>query len=593
MLHARRAAAFLLVLLASSATVYAQSTDSWPIDSGLFPATPTQFVRGPGFYLSWVKLLLFVLVYLGWVRTADWINRDAQEHKDNYARWNQLVVFGFFGAVLAVTFFVPWFVIGFPLVVAALVAPTALYARQRNAKLDSSEHVFTREHLQFWAANALKPMGVKVPEKAKGPPPPPITFTGKGGKTDRDDTAHQIMAKQTPGFAATAELIVQALVDRGSVLMLEVAPQASAVRYQVDGIWKDAPGRDLKTVDAIFTTLKTLAGLNPAERKARQRAMFGAEHEKTKYTCRITSQATKAGERVMVLFDNGSAAKRKLSDLGMSPKMQGDLRDLVGNKKGFILVAAPPVGGLTTLTNAAVGAIDRFMRSVAGVDEVTSQELKVENVPITTFDAATGQSAAAVLTAVSRQYPDAIVVSELTDAQTVGMLCEQVAEERLVVGGIRAKESAEALLRVLMLKVPLKQFVPVVLGVVTGRLIRKLCETCKQSYTPPPQTVQQFAANGQKIDTLYRPPQPPTDPKQKPPPVCPDCQGSGYRGRTGLYELLVVNDLVRATLAKTPQLENVRAAARKAGMRTMQEEGVALVAQGVTSLQELMRVLKE
>ncbi len=245
------------------------------------------------------------------------------------------------------------------------------------------------------------------------------------------------------------------------------------------------------------------------------------------------------------------------------------------------------------MVNATAAAIDRFMRSVVGIEEVQAQDTKVENVQVTTFDAAAGQSPAAVLPAIIRQYPDAYIVPDMVDAATVGILCGEVAEDRFVVAGIRAKDAAESLLRVLMLKVPLKQFVPVISGAVNQRLVRKLCETCKEAYTPGPQVIQQLTAAGQQVEKLYRPPQPPADKKDKPPPVCPDCKGVGYRGRTGIFELLIVDDNVRAVLLKQPQMEHVRLAARKAGMRTLQQEGAALVAQGVTSLEELIRVLKE
>ena len=379
-------------------------------------------------------------------------------------------------------------------------------------------------------------------------------------------------------------------------MMLDFAKEnLGAMKYQVDGVWIDAPyAKDIKSADAILGVMKTLSGLNAAERVARQRGTFGAEYEKTRYVCRFQSQGTKTGERALVHFDDGKAAKLKPADMGMPAKTLENLKALVGHKRGFVVVSAPPGGGLTALVNATAAAIDRFMRSVVGVEDPTTQDTKIENVQVTPFDAAAGQTPAAVLPAIIRQYPDAYIVADMVDAATVGILCGEVGEDRLVVGGIRAKEAAESLLRVLMLKVPLKQFVPVISGALNQRLVRKLCETCKEAYTPGPQVVQQLTAAGQQVEKLYRPRQPPADPKKdKPPPICPDCQGVGYRGRTGIFELLVVDDNVRAVLLKQPQLEHVRLAARKAGMRTLQQEGAALVAQGVTSLEELIRVLKE
>ena len=124
------------------------------------------------------------------------------------------------------------------------------------------------------------------------------------------------------------------------------------------------------------------------------------------------------------------------------------------------------------------------------------------------------------------------------------------------------------------------------------RLIRKLCETCKEAYPPPAEVLKQLGLPAGRIESLYRPPTQPIDPKH-PDVVCETCQGIGYYGRTGIFELLLVDDTIRQVLTTAPKLENLRAAARKAKHRTLQEEGVLLVARGVTSLQELLRVLKQ
>ena len=142
-----------------------------------------------------------------------------------------------------------------------------------------------------------------------------------------------------------------------------------------------------------------------------------------------------------------------------------------------------------------------------------------------------------------------------------------------------------------MLKVPAAEFAPAAAGVVNQRMIRKLCEKCKEAYAPTPELLKQLGLPADRVQALYRPPEP--VPGQQPPPPCPDCLGLGYLGRTGIFELLVVNDAVRQALMKTPKLDMVRAAARKAGMRTLQEEGIVMVVKGVTSLPELMRVLKQ
>jgi type II secretory ATPase GspE/PulE/Tfp pilus assembly ATPase PilB-like protein len=242
--------------------------------------------------------------------------------------------------------------------------------------------------------------------------------------------------------------------------------------------------------------------------------------------------------------------------------------------------------------DTGIRSLDRFLRDVVVVEDAVRREHEIENAPVTTYNGAAGETPMTVLPKLARAYPNIYVLRELPDADTIGFLCEQINENRLSIGGLRAKESAEALLRVLVMKVPAADFAPAVLGVVNVRLLRKLCEKCKESYAPTPELLKQLGLPADRVTELFRPPSPPSPEEKKPPPPCQECQGLGYIGRTGIFELLVVNDAVRQALLKSPKMDVVKIAGRKAGMRTLQEEGIALVARGVTSLAELQRALK-
>ena len=160
-----------------------------------------------------------------------------------------------------------------------------------------------------------------------------------------------------------------------------------------------------------------------------------------------------------------------------------------------------------------------------------------------------------VLPAIIRTYPSpASAVRDLFNAETVKTLIGQVPEERLVLASVKAKEAVEALLRVLLLKISAKQFAPVAGAVINMRLVRKLCDECKQAYAPPPEVLKQL---GWLIEALYRPPQP--IPGEKPKPPC-GTVGIGYFGRTGIFEVLVLNDAVRQTLITSPKLDPLRQA---------------------------------
>jgi len=283
----------------------------------------------------------------------------------------------------------------------------------------------------------------------------------------------------------------------------------------------------------------------------------------------LTSQGTKTGERVLIQFEETAVHLNTPDELGMRPKMQEQLTEALNLESGMLR------------------QMDRLMREFAAVEAEDKRYTEVENVPVTTYNPAEGQSAADVLPKILRTEPNVVVCRDLPDAQTVSLLAEAVGDNRLVISTMRAKDCAEALARVLALGVPGEELAGAVRAVLCQRLIRKLCEKCKEAYMPPPQVLQQLGIPQGRIRAFYRPPQ------QQPEEVCEECGGVGYYGRTGLFELLTVGDTVRKVLAGKPKLELLRSAARKDGMKSFQEEGILLVAKGTTSLPELMRVLKQ
>ena len=421
---------------------------------------------------------------------------------------------------------------------------------------------------------------------------PPVNFTPKGGKTDRDNAANLLLSRQSPGFSVARQLIADALDRRAEGILLDFTAQGVTTRLQIDGVWHNHEPYERAEGDPMLAVFKTIAALNVNERRAKQEGAFDAEFNKKKRNCRITSQGTQTGERVLLQLADGAVRKWTYEELGMRPKVEEQLRALLEFPKGIVLYSSPSGGGLSTLMDTGIRSLDRFLRDVVVVvEDVVRREHEIENAPVTTFNSAASETPMTVLPKLARAYPNIYVLRELPDADTAGFLCEQCNDNRLSIGGLRAKESAETLLRVLMLKVPAAEFAPAVLGVVNQRLIRKLCEKCKESYAPTPELLKQLGLPADRVTELYRPPQPQPD-KKTPPPPCEECQGLGYLGRTGIFELLIVNDALREALVKSPKMDIVKLAARKAGMRTLQEEGIALIARGVTSLAELQRALK-
>ncbi len=627
---------------------------------------------GPGFYLDWVKILLSWLVFLFWVGTTDWLSRDAQTVEMDYLRWNPVVLAVFLVAQVFLWFF-PIFWVGLPVLALAWLVPLMTYVLVRNKRVEESERVLTPSHIRYCMATLLNKLGAKIEVEAKDPLAAgvPVVLNPAAGN-ERDNAARLLAARQTIGFQHARKLAYDALCRRADAVMLDYSQQGVTLRLLIDGVWQNGEPMDRETGDPLLETLKSLSGLNPKDRQARQEGKFLADYtvfrksvfehverakeayrkrlapqltkelatpglspadlqlrikmaaeERTrdrfasaigpwtpvelkdlpqlrgtekvdpnraldKMSCgiAITSQGTQTGERVILQLEIKKTRFATLDEIGMRTKMQEQLRDIMGREGGIVLFTAIPAGGLRSTMNVVLRNADRFVREFAAVEDESNRYEPVENIPVTTYKSAEGQTPAAVLANLFHSEPQVAIVRDLVNAETVEMLVAEVSKPRMILSTIRAKDCVEAIYRVLALGVPASDFAPVLNGVLCQRLIRKLCDTCKEAYTPTPQVLAQLGIPAGRVQALYRAPQN----RQG---VCPECGGVGYLGRTGIFELLVMDDTMRQTLAANPKPDVFRQVAQKAGLRTIQDEGIVLVAKGVTSLQELMRVLKQ
>ncbi len=416
---------------------------------------------------------------------------------------------------------------------------------------------------------------------------PPIKFTPKNELPPFEEPAQEI-------YIATRVFVSNALAARAESMLLVLTGGGVAVQYVIDGISHPAPGLDRDTGATFMAMLKVVAGLDLNNRAPLQRGDFEIFYRQKKYKTELVTQLSQAGEQMLLRFDDGTPPPAKLEECGMRPQMIDQVKEL-GDGNGFILVSAPPRAGFTTMFNCVVRRIDRYIRNVVAVEDAVAEEKEVENAPITKYDSKAGETPLTVLPKLLRTYPDVVCIRKLTDGDLVNLLCEQQEENRLVVGGIAAADAAEALFRVLALKCDRKKFAQAVTASLNGRVLRMLCDHCKQQYAPPPQLLQQLGLPPNKPVAFYRPGPPPCPPNIKPeeaPTVCPVCNGIGYKGRSAIYELLVMTDELRKALATCKNLEEFRKAAKKAGHANLLEEGVVAAARGMTSIQEVFRVIK-
>ncbi len=550
---------------------------------------PHTMDRGTGSYLSWIKLGSIFLFYLLWVKTSDWVNTDCQILQMPYSVWN-VINFAPFVAALFLVLTIPIFAAGMTILVLAYIVPLAIYIVQRNSIVDPHERVMTPAHIRYLLSGQARKagLGFSSERKAAHEKGAPVTFEALGG-TDKQNQANIISARQSSGYLMAKELVAELVNQRADKCMLDYTRDAVAGRYQIDGVWHESEGQDREAGDEMLGVFKRMGNLNVEERRKRQSGEFSAEFEGTTFKCMLISQGTQTGERVVLQIDRPRTSFGSLRELGMREKAEEKLREILALDEGIVLFSSPPGGGLTTTMTLALGLTDRYLRDFLAFQDAASPEPLAENIELVTYDVRKGEQPERVLETLLRREPNAVVVYDLANADVVKTLCDASMDSKMITTVIRAKEAVEALLRVLLLKVPAAKFAPAVRAVINQRLIRRLCEECRQPYEPSPQLLKKLGIPEGRVDHLYRPP----DPSQENDKPCPQCNGIGYYGRTAIFEILQVDDKIRQALMKQPKLEILRKISRQAGNRNLQQEGIVLVAQGITSVQELSRVLKQ
>ncbi len=309
----------LLFVLCGAGLVCGQS---WPDGHPDVDPTANSIVRGPGFYLSWPKLLTLWLVFLAWIKTTDWISQDCQIVSLPFALWTPLAFFPFMVALFAAGLTIPIFPAGAAVTILAWLVPTLVYVAKRNSIVDPHERVMTPAHLRFLAAEMLNKMGIKVATEARA-------AHERGAKVDfqaiADDLqkaqANLITARQSPGFLTAKSMIANAVDHFAEKIMLDFAAEGVTTRFQVDGVWHDSDAKDNEEGERLLNVLKLLSGLSPKERRKRQEGVFSADYEGRSLKGTIVSQGTKTGERTIISFAKKGVPFGTLEELGMRPKM--------------------------------------------------------------------------------------------------------------------------------------------------------------------------------------------------------------------------------------------------------------------------------
>ena len=359
-------------------------------------------------------------------------------------------------------------------------------------------------------------------------------------------------------------LLTQSLREGASDIHIEPFEQTSVVRFRIDGALRDVV-RPRKAIHAsLISRIKIMSQLDIAEKRLPQDGRITLRVGGKPVDVRVSTLPTGHGERAVLRLLDKEAGRLDLSHLGMSADLLPQFDKMIGQPHGIVLVTGPTGSGKTTTLYAALSRLNATTTNILTVEDPIEYDLA--GVGQTQVNARIDMSFAKALRAILRQDPDVIMIGEIRDLETAQIAVQASLTGHLVLATLHTNDAAAAVTRLLDMGIEPFLLSSSLLGVMAQRLVRKLCEFCKE---PEPDTPYWRAVG------------------------CDKCGHTGYHGRVGVYELLETNDAISAQIHNQASEADIRVAGQKAGMRTMREDGERFLRAGVTTQAELLRVTKD
>ncbi|MCC6436851.1 MAG: type II/IV secretion system protein [Acidimicrobiales bacterium] len=371
-------------------------------------------------------------------------------------------------------------------------------------------------------------------------------------------------------------ILTQAKRDRSSDVHIEPQPNRLRVRFRVDGAMREALSLPATMAAALVSRLKIMAEMNIVEQRRPQDGQFTIAIDGRDVDVRVSTTATIFGEKAVLRLLDRSRSLLRLAELGMRPQLHELYARMSHSPFGMIVCSGPTGSGKTTTLYATLSEIARPDVNVMTIEDPV--EYTFPEINQIQINEQAGLTFATGLRSILRQDPDMILVGEIRDGDTARIAVQAALTGHLVLSSLHATDSASALARLADVGVEPYLIASSVIGVVAQRLVRRTCSACRQSYEPSAQELHFYRACGGPADAVFLHGA-----------GCEYCANTGYRDRIGVYEILLVSDQVRAMLQAEATPRQIRAAAQQEGLSTLQREGMALVAAGVTTIAEIVR----
>jgi type IV pilus assembly protein PilB len=408
-------------------------------------------------------------------------------------------------------------------------------------------------------------------------------FAAEAEADDLTDLEAEDGVSDVPLVRLVNSILFQAAEDGASDIHFEPQEDALVVRFRIDGVLAEMQRIPKRLMPGVTTRLKVLAKLDIAERRKPQdgRISLNAAAAGRMLDVRVATLPTVEGESLVMRLLDKSKKPPTLEELGLSPAMQEKLSEIVARPTGALLVTGPTGSGKSTTLFAALNQINRPEINIITVEDPV--EYRLSGINQVQINARAGLTFAAALRSILRSDPDVVMVGEIRDGETAKISIEAALTGHLVLSTLHTNDAPSALTRLNEMGVEPFLTGAAVTGVLAQRLARKLCTSCCEMYSP---SVDEMIAARVAPDVaaasdgmgFYR--------KKG----CPRCNQTGYKGRIGIYQLLVMTEALASLAAKHASREEIERAALESDMKTLWDDGLAKVASGLTSIEELARV---
>jgi type IV pilus assembly protein PilB len=384
--------------------------------------------------------------------------------------------------------------------------------------------------------------------------------------------------EKTPAVRMVSTIIATAIREGASDIHIDPHASGAVVRIRVDGMLRDILEVPTQQQAALTSRIKILAEMDISERRAPQDGRVFVNSGKGRIDLRVSTLPTQFGEKIVLRLLDPKAARVQFEDLGLSEATANSLRRVIAQPQGMLLVTGPTGSGKTTTLYAVLNQIRSRSKNIITVEDPV--EYMMEGVNQVQVNVKAGRSFANCLRSILRQDPNIIMVGEIRDSETAEIALSSSQTGHMVLSTLHTNDSVAAIGRLVDLGMAPFVVASSVSAVIAQRLLRKLCSCSKQ--VPLSGSILGFLLNAGVQDFGET---------MAVPVGCPACVNSGYKGRVGIYEILFVNEQTRAYIRNNASPDEISKAARGEGMRLMQEEALDKARAGVTSLEEIFRVI--